>query len=81
MDFFTSFLEAFLQKLHIDRPIIGGHSFGGHLATEFAIRFRDNVEKLILTAPAGPRRPTSSISYQYVTGAFTQKYEDIYEAF
>ena len=81
MDFFTSFLDAFLQKLHIDRPIIGGHSFGGHLATEFAIRFRDNVENLILTAPAGPRRPTSSISYQYITAAFTQKYGDIYEAF
>jgi 2-hydroxy-6-oxonona-2,4-dienedioate hydrolase len=81
MDFFTSFIQAFLEKLHIERPIICGHSFGGHLATEFAIRFSDHVEKLILTAPAGPRLHINDIFVQYVTAAMRPTYEVIYEAF
>jgi 2-hydroxy-6-oxonona-2,4-dienedioate hydrolase len=81
MDFFTNFLQAFLEKLHIDRPIICGHSFGGHLAAEFAIRFRDQVEKLILTAPAGPRRRTNDVLVKYIRAAIRPTYEYIYEAF
>jgi 2-hydroxy-6-oxonona-2,4-dienedioate hydrolase len=81
MNFFIRFLHGFLEKLQIDRPIICGHSFGGHLATEFAVRSPDQVEKLILTAPAGPRRNTTSIFYQYVTAALDPTYERIHEAF
>jgi 2-hydroxy-6-oxonona-2,4-dienedioate hydrolase len=81
MDHFISFLQIFLEKLHIDSPIICGHSFGGQLAAEFAIRFHDQVEKLILTAPAGPRRRTTSIFYQYITAAVHPTCEHIYEAF
>ena len=46
------FLEAFLEKLHIERHVIVGHSFGGYLATEFAIHYTEKVVKLILVAPA-----------------------------
>jgi 2-hydroxy-6-oxonona-2,4-dienedioate hydrolase len=38
-----------------------GHSLGGYLATEFAIKYGEKVEKLILVAPAGPRRDSNHI--------------------
>jgi pimeloyl-ACP methyl ester carboxylesterase len=79
--FFVDFLQAFLENLHIRRPILCGHSFGGLVVTEFAIRFADQVERLILTAPAGPKRSTTTVFWQYVRAALSPTYENIREAF
>jgi pimeloyl-ACP methyl ester carboxylesterase len=55
-DFFISFLQEFLENLHIDnKPSIIASSFSGRLATEFAIRFSNTIEKLVLAAPAGTK--------------------------
>jgi proline iminopeptidase len=45
-------IERIRRILGEDKLIIIGHSFGGFLATLYAAEFPDNVEKLILVAPA-----------------------------
>ena len=41
-------LYEFIKKLKIDKPIILGHSGGGTVALNFAIKYKDCVSKLIL---------------------------------
>jgi len=82
MDYFVRFLQAFLDKLNIGRPIIlCGHSFGGYLATEFSIAFNNRVDKLILVAPAGVSKSSTSVLDKYVFAALYPIYEDALKAF
>lgn len=81
MRFFVDFLQAFLEKLHIVRCVLVGHSFGGYLATEFAIEHREKIVKLILVAPAGPRRNSNHILYQYIGAALYPTYQRARKAF
>jgi pimeloyl-ACP methyl ester carboxylesterase len=39
IEFFLDYLLGVLEKLPVDRCAVIGHSLGGYLATEFAIRF------------------------------------------
>ena len=81
MDFFIDFFHGLLKNLQIDRPIIVGSSFGGYLATEFAIRFKDSVEKLVLAAPAGIMRSSTAVLDQYIMAALYPTYENVLRAF
>jgi proline iminopeptidase len=53
-DGFTSDAEALRRHLGFERVAIIGHSFGGFIALEYALRYPDRVSHLILadTAPA-----------------------------
>jgi pimeloyl-ACP methyl ester carboxylesterase len=42
-----------LKSANIERPILIGHSMGGHIALSYAIRFPNDLTALVLTAPAG----------------------------
>ena len=44
MDFFVDFFKVFLDNLSVSKASIIGSSFGGHVATEFAIRFNRMIE-------------------------------------
>jgi proline iminopeptidase len=44
---------AVLDSLGIDRAIIGGHSWGGHLAEQVAVAHPDRVAALLLIDPPG----------------------------
>jgi 2-hydroxy-6-oxonona-2,4-dienedioate hydrolase len=81
MRFFVDFLQAFLEKLHIERCVLIGHSFGGYLATEFAIEHREKIVKLILVAPAGPGRNSNHILDQYIGAALYPTYQRARKAF
>lgn len=81
MDFFIEFFEEFLDNVHIHRPIIIGSSFGGYLATEYAIRFNSRVEKLVLAAPAGMMRSSTNVLDQYIMAALYPTYENALRAF
>ncbi|PFA66736.1 proline iminopeptidase [Bacillus sp. AFS015802] len=45
-------LEQIREALKVDRFIPIGHSFGGELALEYALKYPQNVEKIILEGPA-----------------------------
>lgn len=82
MDFLINdFLRPFLDKLQISKASIVGSSFGGHLATEFAIRSSDRVDRLILISPAGMMRASNLTLQKYVEAACEPKYQRVYEAF
>ena len=50
-------IETALDTLRVTEPVVlAGHSFGGALATEFALAHPERVERLILIATAGEFR-------------------------
>jgi pimeloyl-ACP methyl ester carboxylesterase len=49
---YSDFVAILLDKLKIRSAVIGGHSMGGAIAMDFAIRHPDRVEALILIATA-----------------------------
>jgi pimeloyl-ACP methyl ester carboxylesterase len=82
MDFFINdFLTPFLDNLGISKATIVGSSFGGHIATEFAIRFNHRVEKLVLVSPTGMMRQSNPTLESYARAASNPKYRLVYEAF
>jgi pimeloyl-ACP methyl ester carboxylesterase len=81
MDFFIDFFKVFLDNLDISKASIIGSSFGGHVATEFAIRFNRMVEKLVLVSPAGMMKTSTPTLDRYIMAALYPVYEHVYEAF
>ena len=81
MDFFIDFCKALLDNLRISESNIIGSSFGGHVATEFAIRFNRMVEKLVLVSPAGMMKTSTPTLDRYIMAALYPVYEHVYEAF
>jgi 2-hydroxy-6-oxonona-2,4-dienedioate hydrolase len=53
INFYVNFLEKFVKRIKLKHFFIIGSSLGGHIAIEFTIRNRKNVDKLILISPAG----------------------------
>ncbi|MCU0541795.1 MAG: alpha/beta hydrolase [Oscillatoriaceae cyanobacterium Prado104] len=51
----VGFLRQFVEQLDIDPCYIIGHSFGGWVATAYALQYPNSVSGLILAAPAGIR--------------------------
>lgn len=81
MDFFIDFFESFLDNLGISEASIIGSSLGGHIATEFAIRFPHMVEKLVLVSPAGMMRKSTPTLDRYIMAALYPEYQRVYEVF
>jgi 2-hydroxy-6-oxonona-2,4-dienedioate hydrolase len=81
MDFFIDFFKSFLDNLGIAKASIIGSSLGGHIATEFAIRFPHMVEKLVLVSPAGMMRKSSPTLDRYIMAALYPEHQRVYEAF
>lgn len=53
---YVAFLESFIEKNGIKKPILIGHSFGCRMAIRYAAKHHD-VAKMCLTGAAGIRRP------------------------
>jgi proline iminopeptidase len=49
-------LEALIAELHLDRPILIGHSYGGTVIAAYLARHPDGAEKVVFSAP-GEIRP------------------------
>jgi pimeloyl-ACP methyl ester carboxylesterase len=56
MRFFADVVEAVIDRLHLQRVILVGHSMGGQIALTHALRHPHRAEALILVAPAGFER-------------------------
>lgn len=49
----SRFVAGWLSAQGIDRAVLLGNSFGGHVALDFALRYRSRVAGLVLTGSAG----------------------------
>ncbi|KAJ2447890.1 hypothetical protein GGF42_005322, partial [Coemansia sp. RSA 2424] len=57
-DFFVESLEAWRQRMGIDKMVLCGHSFGGYMVGVYALRYPQHVEKLVMLSPIGvPEAP------------------------
>ncbi len=48
----VEWLAAFCDVLDLPPIMLGGHSFGGALATSFALAYPEDIRRLLLVAPA-----------------------------
>ena len=53
MDYYTQFIEKFLEKRQISRCILGGNSLGGAITWQYALAYPHKVSKMILVDAAG----------------------------
>ena len=49
----TEFLANFIESNKLKNITLVGNSLGGHIALDYAINYRDNVDKLVLTGSSG----------------------------
>lgn len=50
---FVEVLDDIRESLGRDRVVVAGHSLGGRLALEYALKYPERTEALVLLAPAG----------------------------
>jgi pimeloyl-ACP methyl ester carboxylesterase len=53
MEAMAEVVRAFAKAKGAERPVLVGHSMGGQTSLVYAINYPDEVEALVLTAPAG----------------------------
>jgi pimeloyl-ACP methyl ester carboxylesterase len=53
MSFYADVVSGMLKQLNIKKVVYVGHSMGGQIGIHFSFRHKDQLEKLILVAPAG----------------------------
>lgn len=53
-DFFVQFLEKWrLAMGDMKDFFLAGHSFGGYICGHYAVRYPQNIKKLLMLSPAG----------------------------
>ena len=60
-DFFIDSLHEFLQQMNVTECAMIGHSLGGLLATEYAMKYPKTIQGLYLISPAGLPKPNSDL--------------------
>lgn len=53
MSFYADVISGLLMQLNISKVVYVGHSMGGQIGIHFSFRHKEQMEKLILVAPAG----------------------------
>ena len=53
IEFFVESIEDWRKVLKLNEFILCGHSLGGYIATNYALRYKSIVKRLILMSPAG----------------------------
>ncbi len=59
IDNYVEWVRIFLEKNNLSRVFLMGHSFGGAVATKYAIKYPQNTVKLFLAASSGIRKKTT----------------------
>lgn len=81
VDFFLEFIDKFLKALGIDNLHIIGSSFGGLLALEFAIKFPNKTNKLVLLSPAGMMNRVTPTLNLYISAALYPTFYNVATAY
>ena len=50
---FSEFILGFVETLGLEQPVLVGHSFGGRLCLDIALRHPEKIHKLVLADAAG----------------------------
>ncbi len=53
IEYFTDTVHQFIDALNLKQVSLVGHSMGGQIALQFALKYGSTINKLILSAPAG----------------------------
>ncbi|GAQ91164.1 lysophosphatidic acid acyltransferase/triacylglycerol lipase/phosphatidylcholine hydrolase, CGI-53 homolog [Klebsormidium nitens] len=51
--FFIDSLEEWRKAMKIDKMVLMGHSFGGYMSAQYALKYPENIQHLILVGCAG----------------------------
>jgi pimeloyl-ACP methyl ester carboxylesterase len=82
VEFFAKFLDDFINHIYVENPInIIGTSLGGRISIEYAIQNPQNIEKMILVAPAGINEEPTEALHSYIQAALHPTIEDAKKAF
>ena len=52
---YTNFVRSFTQKLNLKNFILVGHSFGGQITLDYALKYPEDLNSIVLIAPAAIR--------------------------
>lgn len=80
-EFFAEFLFNFLKTVDVKMPFIIGSSLGGRIAVEYALRYGQYIEKIILVSPAGSIKHPTPALVSYIKAALYPSYEGVKTAF
>ncbi|WP_118951313.1 alpha/beta fold hydrolase [Taibaiella helva] len=72
--------KAILDRLHIGKVIVVGHSMGGMLAARFALMFPELVTQLVLENPIGLEDWKRVVPYQTVEDWYATELKQTYES-
>ena len=82
---FSEFILEFLEKIGLssdDRKItLVGHSLGGYIAVDFAIRNKGLIEKLVLLDSSGFLKGPTPLLEQYLNAAKYPSYDNVRNVF
>jgi len=81
IDYFSKFLQKFLDSINIKNPILAGSSLGGQIAAEYTAQHPTNVEKLILVSPSGIMKQSTSALDAYIMAALYPNEQNAKNAF
>lgn len=76
--YFSQIIEKFVEKIGIvpnDKLIIIGHSLGGYIALEYAIKKTSKIAKLILIDSSGLLDHPTPLLIQYLQAALTTEHD------
>jgi cardiolipin-specific phospholipase len=66
IDYFVDYLEKWrLAMDNLTDFILAGHSFGGYVVGNYALKYHQHIKKLLLLSPIGIRDTTGFSEEQY----------------
>ncbi|HEV7350660.1 alpha/beta hydrolase [Telluribacter sp.] len=65
-EIYLNFLHSFLQERGVERCILAGNSLGGEITWQYAMKYPDQVKKMILIGAAGYPTQSQDVPVSYI---------------
>ncbi|WP_247231494.1 alpha/beta fold hydrolase [Telluribacter sp. SYSU D00476] len=66
LDIYVDFLHSFLKALNVKRCILAGNSLGGEITWQYALKYPEQVQKMILIGAAGYPTKSRNVPLPYI---------------